>query len=96
MDGVGAGVSDGLEDAGDVQVGSGGIGRADADRLVGSLDEGGLAVHRRVDRHRLDPQLPAGPDDPLGDLPPVRDEDLGEGGLGGGGGGVTGPVRGSS
>ena len=50
--------------------------RADADVVVGEADVERLAVGLAVDGHRLDPQLPAGPDDPQGDLPAVGDQDF--------------------
>ena len=59
-----------------LQVGQPARGRADADVVVGEADVQRLAVGLAVDRHRLNPELPAGPDDPQGDLPAVGDEDF--------------------
>ena len=63
------------DDPGDVQVAVGAGGLADADRPVGQLQVGGVAVGLRVDGDRLDAQLLAGPDDPQGDLAAVGDQD---------------------
>ena len=51
-------------------------GGADADGLVGQLGVEGGAVGLGKDGHGGDAQLPAGADDPHGDLAPVGDEDL--------------------
>ena len=49
-------------------------GRADAHRLSRQLDMERVRVRLGVYGHRLDPQLPAGPQDPQGDLSPVGDQ----------------------
>ena len=50
-------------------------GGADADGLRGQLNVEGLRVRLGIGGHRLDLQLPAGPEDPEGNLPPVGDKD---------------------
>ena len=50
-------------------------GGADADGLRGQLNMEGLRVRLGIGGHRLDLQLPAGPEDPEGNLPPVGDKD---------------------
>ena len=55
-----------------------GIGRPDADRLVGQLDGQAVAIGLAVGDDRLDAERPAGPQDPDGDLAAVGDQDLGE------------------
>ena len=76
VDRVGAGDLRGGDDVGDAG-GRAAAGRGpDADVVVGEADVERLAVGLAVDGHRLDPQLPAGPDDPQGDFPAVGDEDL--------------------
>ena len=49
-------------------------GRADAHRLSRQLDMERVRVRLGVYGHHLDPQLPAGPQDPQGDLSPVGDQ----------------------
>ena len=48
----------------DAEIALGGLRRADADRLVGELEVGGIAVGLAVDRDRLDTHLAAGTDHP--------------------------------
>ena len=55
-----------------------GVGRTDADRLVGELDGQGLAIGLAVGDDRLDAEDAAGPQDPERDLSAVGDEDLAE------------------
>ena len=62
------------DDVRDPQVALGGRGRPDAHRLVGELDVERVAVGRRVDGDRLDPELVQRADHPHGDLASVRDE----------------------
>ena len=57
-----------------IQIAVRGLGGADAHRLPRQLDMEGVRVRLGVNGHRLDPQLPAGPQDPQGDLPPVGDQ----------------------
>ena len=54
------------------------VGRADADRLVGELDRERVAIRLAVGDDRLDPEGPAGAQDPERDLAAVGDEDLAE------------------
>ena len=56
-------------------------GRTNADGPGGQLGGQRALVRRGVDRHGLDVQLPAGPDDPQGDLPPVGDQNTLQHGL---------------
>ena len=51
---------------------------AEGVRLVGQADVQGVAVEVGVHRDGGDAELPAGADDPDGDLPPVGDHDLAE------------------
>ena len=60
------------------QVRAAGLGRADADRLVGQLDRERVAVRLAVGDDRLGAEGPACPQDPEGDLAAVGDEDLAE------------------
>ena len=62
------------DDAVDLQVAVGGLGRADAIGLVGQFQIGGAAVGLAEDGHRLDAQLAAGADDPQGDLAPIGNQ----------------------
>ncbi len=57
------------------EVGPPRVRRSDADRLVGESDRQRVAVRLAVRDHGLDPELTAGPQDPEGDLAPVRDQD---------------------
>ena len=75
MDRLGTGQRGRLEDRLDPEVALRRRRRADADRLVGGADVGGVGVGIAEDRDRLDAQLAAGPDDPDGDLAAVGDED---------------------
>ena len=76
MDGVDAGDGRGREDRRDVEVAVARRRRADADRLVGQPHMHGVAVGRRMDRHRLDAHLAAGAMDAERDLAAVGDQDL--------------------
>jgi hypothetical protein len=73
---VGARDLGGCDERGDVQIRARGSRGTYADRLVGGLDVEGVPVDRRMNGHRRHTQLLAGRDDPEGDLPTVRDEDL--------------------
>ena len=66
----------GRNDIGNVEIGIGGGGRADADRLVGQPHVHRIAVGGRMDCDRLDPHFVAGPMDAKRDLAPVGDQDL--------------------
>jgi hypothetical protein len=76
MDRVGLGDLRGRDDRRDVEVGSGRGIRPDADVFVREPDVEGVAVGLAVDRDRANAELPAGRDDPQGDLPAVGDQDL--------------------
>jgi hypothetical protein len=78
MDRVGPGDLRRRDERRDVEVGGRGGRRPDADRFVGGFDVQGVAVDRRVDGDGRDAELLARGDDPQGDLPAVRDEDLAE------------------
>src|SRR4030095_15517452 len=54
------------------------IGWADADRLVSELDRQRIAIRLAVGDDGVDPERPAGAEDPQGDLAAVRDQDLPE------------------
>jgi len=58
----------GGDDAGNVQIGFGGWGFADADGLIGEFEICSILVGRRVNDGGLDAHLAAGADDPQGDL----------------------------
>ena len=62
------------DDAVDLQIAVGGLGRADAIGLVGQVEVGGAAVGLAEDGDRLDAQLAAGADDPQGDLAAIGDQ----------------------
>ena len=74
MQTVAAGGQGGGEQRLGIQVAVRRFGGADAHGLGGQLDVEGLRVRLRVDGHRLDARLPAGPQHPEGDLPPVGDQ----------------------
>src|SRR3990170_2887216 len=76
VDGVGPGDLGGGDEARDLEIGQARGGRADANVVVGEPHVEALAVRLAVDRHGLDPELPARPDHPQGDFPAVRDQDL--------------------
>ena len=57
----------------DAKVALGRCWRPDADGPVGQPDVERVTVGRRVDGHRLGPELMEGADDPDGDLAAVRD-----------------------
>ena len=82
MDRVAAGHDRGADHGRRREVGPPGIGRPDADRLVGKLDRQRFAVGFAVDDDRLDPERAAGAQDPQGDFAAVGDEDLAEHGSG--------------
>ena len=75
MDGVAAGHDGGRDDGRGREVAPPGVGRADADRLVGELGGEGVAVGLAVGEDGADPHGPAGAQDPEGDLAAVGDED---------------------
>ena len=64
------------DDRGEVQVGCGGRGRSNTDRLVCHTDVHRIGVSGRVDRNRFDTHLAAGAHDPKGNLATVRNEDF--------------------
>src|SRR5689334_3455124 len=74
MDSISAGRLGRPDQVRDVQIALRRLVRPDADRTVGQLDPQPVPIGRRVDRHRLDPEVMAGPHDPNGTLAPVRDE----------------------
>ena len=74
MDGVAAGGLGHGQQGRLVEVAVGGLGRADAYGLACQLDVERLRVRLGVHGHRLDAQLPAGPQHPQGDLAPVGDQ----------------------
>ena len=76
MDRVGAGDLGRGQDRHRVQVAVGGLGRADADALVGEADMHGRGVGRGVDRDRGDAHLAAGAQDAQRDLAAIGDQDL--------------------
>ena len=77
MDGVGAGDLGGRDEAGDVEVGLSRLGGGPMQTSSSAKAHvQGLAVRLAVDRDGLDAQLPAGADDPQGDLPAVGDQHL--------------------
>src|SRR5919197_197782 len=75
MDHRGPGAPGRVEDRADRQVRVGREPRADPVGLVGHLDVEGVTVGVRVHGHGAEAQLANRPDDPNGDLPPVRDQD---------------------
>ncbi len=73
----------------DHEVGVGRRGAVERVRLVGQLHVAGIPILVGVDGDRPDARIPRGPDHPHGDLPAIRDENLGDllrGGCGGSGG----------
>ncbi len=76
MDRVGVADLGGRDDGGDVEIGVGGGGRADADRLVGEADVHRLGVGGGMDRDRLDAHFVAGAVDAERDLAAIGNEDL--------------------
>ena len=79
VDRVGAGGPRGGEQCRDREVGLGRRCRAEAGGGVGRPYVGGGAVGVGVDRHRAQPRRTRRPDDAQRDLPPVGDEQRGEG-----------------
>ena len=75
MDRVGARLPRGFQDPGDRQVGVGDGAGAESHRPVGAPHVQGIDVVRRVDGDGLDAHLARRPEDPHGDLAPVRDEE---------------------
>jgi len=73
--GLDVGQLGGGDDPGDVQVAFGRGARADADAVLCQVQPAGVAVGLAEDRHRLDPQLPAGADDAQGNLAAVCHQD---------------------
>ena len=78
MDRLHIGDFGGGDDAGDVEIAFGRRGVADADRLIGQLEIGGVLVGGGIDDGGLDAHLAAGADDPQGDFSAIGDQDLGE------------------
>jgi hypothetical protein len=76
MDGFGAGDLAGGDNSGDVEIGLGRGGRADADAFIGQLDVHCLIVGGGMDRHRGDAHLLAGADDAKRDFAAIGDEDF--------------------
>jgi hypothetical protein len=76
MNGLGASVPGRSYDLGDVEIGLGGLCRADGQGLVGHIDMQRVAVGIGIDRDRLDAETARGPHDAAGDLASVGDEKL--------------------
>ena len=76
MDRLGAGRLGGGDDLADIEIGLGGLRRADRNGLVGHIDMQRVAVRLGIDRHGLDAEPARGPDDAAGDLAPIGDEKL--------------------
>jgi hypothetical protein len=76
MDGVGAGLADGVENVVDDDVGLGGRRGADMDGLVGLAHMQRVAVGIGIDRDGGDAELLRGADDPAGDLAAIGYEDF--------------------
>ena len=79
MDGVGTAGGGRRENVRDVEVAAAAGGFAHAHRLVGELHMQGVAIHRAVHGHGGNAQLPAGAQDPEGDLATVGDQQLADG-----------------
>ena len=75
VDRFGAAGLDGGQDGGDVEIALLARLPTEGVRLVGQADVEGVTVGLGIDGDRSDAHLPAGPDDPDGDLAPVGDED---------------------
>ena len=78
MDRLGAGRLGGGDDLADIEIGLGGLRRADRHGLVGHVDMQRVAVRLGIDGHGLDAEPARGPDDAAGDLAPIGDQKLGE------------------
>ena len=78
MDRLGTRRPAGLDDLVSYQVAGGSRCRADEDALVCHLHGHGVRIGLGIDHHGGDPQPPAGPDDPHGDLAAVGNEDFPE------------------
>ncbi len=76
MDGARAAPFRRIEDFIYAQIRIAGGGRSEEISLIGVPDVQGVTVRFRKNRHRVHPQLPAGADDPHGDLTPVRNQDF--------------------
>ena len=74
MDRLGAGRLGGGDDLADVEIGLGGLRRADRNGLVGHIDMHRVAVGLGIDRDGLDAEPARRPDDAAGDLAPISDE----------------------
>ena len=74
MDRLGAGRLGRGDDLADIEIGLGGLRRADRNGLVGHIDVQRVAVGLGIDRHGLDAEPARGPDDAAGDLAPIGDE----------------------
>ena len=74
MNRLGAGRLRGGDDLADVEIGLGGLRRADRNGLVGHIDVHRVAVRLGIDRYGLDAEPARGPDDAAGDLAPISDE----------------------
>ena len=75
VDGVDVGDLRGADDTRDIEVTLVAVRRSDAHRLIGKPQVRGTAVGLGIDGHRLDPQLPAGSDDPQCNLTAIRNKD---------------------
>jgi len=78
VDGSGAVLLCGIEDAVDAQVAVGGRSGADALRLIRHADVRRIAVGVGIDRHGGDAHFPQRAHDAHGDLPPVGHQHLAE------------------
>ena len=76
VDRVGVDDLGGRDDVGDVQIGIGRRGRADAHGFVGKADVHRIGVGGRMDGDRLDAHFVAGAMDPERDLAAVGDQQL--------------------
>ena len=76
MDRLRAGRLGGGDDLADIEIGLGGLRRADRHGLVGHIDVQRVAVGLGIDRHGLDAEPLGRRDDAAGDLAPIGDEKL--------------------
>ena len=81
MDRLSPGRFGGANDLADVEIGLGGLRRADRNGLIGHVDMQRVAVRLGIDGYGLDAETARGLDDAAGDLAPIGDEKLGEHGI---------------